>query len=255
MNELTHQTEEALKAIRAKVAHRREYLNILEMELYNTRQALQEFNNQYRTRLGTLELELNRLERILDDNISTQESEQKSSGSTKAKEEQEGKDSSSAHSHKPKNKLKSTKNPDYERKVREIFRNLAKRFHPDLTNDKDEKKRREEIMAKINQAYTSRDLELLQELAQDSEIQSNNQATGPDEEYMRFKIELRQLETMIFEVEHTIRELDTSPVMQMRTEAKTEENAGRDMLGNMEFDLKLRIAELREHLLDLGLEV
>ena len=255
MNELTHQTEEALKAIRAKVAHRREYLNILEMELYNTRQALQEFNNQYRTRLSTLELELNRLEQILDDNISSPEKEQERSDSSKTKDEQERTEGNSAHSHKPKNQLKSTRNPDYERKVRELFRNLAKRFHPDLTNDADEKNRREEIMAKINQAYTARDLDLLQELAQDSAIQSDSQATGPNAEYLRFKIELRQLETMIFEVEHTIRELDLSPAMQMRTEAKTEENAGRDMLGNMEFDLKLRIAELREHLLDLGLEV
>jgi hypothetical protein len=255
MNELTHQTEEALKAIRAKVAHRREYLNILEMELYNTRQTLQEFNNQYRTRLGTLELELNRLEQILDNNISSREPELERSDSTNNKEEQERTRRKSAHVHPAKNQLKSTRNPDYERKVRELFRNLAKRFHPDLTNDSDEKKRREEIMAKINQAYTSRDLDLLQELAQDSAIQGDNQIAGPNEEYMRFKIELRQLETMIFEVEHTIRELDLSPAMQMRTEAKTEENAGRDMLGNMEFDLKLRIAELREHLIDLGLEV
>jgi hypothetical protein len=253
MNKLTKQTQEALKAIRAKVAHRREYLDILEMELMNTRQVLQEFSTLYRQRLGSLETELNRLEGILDEDVSARKGAPGSNGAGNA--EGHKKNTEEPNQHHQKRKLHSTKNPDYERKIRELFRKLAKRFHPDLANEAEEKKQREAIMAKINQAYSARDLKALEELARDIATNMDGDSVGPDKEYLRLKVELRHLETMIFEVEHTIRELDLSPVMQMRSEAKSEDRAGRDLLGTMEFDLKLRIAELREHLLDLGLEL
>lgn len=252
MKKLTHQTQEVVKTLRAKVAHRREYLDILEMELSNTRLALQEFTILYRQRLSPLEDELSRLEQILDEGTRLREQERSANGAGKTQEQTEDKHKSQHH--RRESRLPSTKNPLFERKIRELFRNLAKRFHPDLTDEQGEKKQREEIMSRINQAYSARDLKALETLAEESAAYSSKSA-GPEEEIVRLKIELRHLEAMIFEVEHTIRELDISPAMQLCTEAKIEENAGRDLFGDMEFDLKLRIAELQEHLLDLGLEV
>jgi hypothetical protein len=55
-------------------------------------------------------------------------------------------------------------------------------------------------------------------------------------------------------VEHTIRELDNSPAMQMRTEYKIETQAGRDMLADLKESYQMRISELRDHLIDLGVE-
>ena len=254
MNKLTHQTLEAVKAVRAKVAHRREYLDILEMELSNTRLALQEFTSLYRQRLGPLENELSRLEQILDEGTRLREHRRSANGGGKTQEQTGDKHKSRQH-HRKESRLPSTKNPLFERKIRELFRNLAKRFHPDLADEAGEKKQREEIMSRINQAYSARDLKALETLAEESGAYSNGKSTGPEDELIRLKVELRHLEAMIFEVEHTIRELDISPAMQLRTEAKIEDNAGRDLFGDMEFDLKLRIAELQEHLLDLGLEV
>jgi len=60
---------------------------------------------------------------------------------------------------------------------------------------------------------------------------------------------------MIFEIEQTIRELDLSPAMQMRGDANDGRPHRRDILREMEADYLAKIADLREQLLALGLEI
>lgn len=135
-----------------------------------------------------------------------------------------------------------------------MFRNLAKRFHPDLAGDDVDREQREKIMAQINEAYSSRDMKTLQSLAERAKASRNGSSRSPKVELARLKMELSDLEAMVFEVEHTIRELDNSPAMQMRTEYKIETQAGRDMLADLRESYQMRIDELREHLIDLGVE-
>jgi len=254
---LTHAGQEELAALRAKAAHRREYLGILELELFNTRAALQEFSDEYNARLGPLENEYQRLEQLMDAAIEEEEAAYRkqpagSNGSRGRRPHQDRRKGPASRTSTA--RLPRAKDADYERKIRELFRNLAKRFHPDLVNAPDEKQQREKIMARINQAYTARDLKALESLAKDYAAQMNGKSGGPAAELAHLKVELRQLEAMIFEVEHTIRELDLSAAWQLRSEVSSERQAGRDMLGDLEANIKGRIAELREHLLDLGVE-
>jgi curved DNA-binding protein CbpA len=134
-----------------------------------------------------------------------------------------------------------------------LFRNLAKRFHPDLVNDPKEKSRRQGIMARINAAYSARDLPALESLARRTELAHNSSRPDPGTELAQLKMELADLEAMVFEVEHTIRELDLSSAMQLRSEYESGRNAGRDFFIELERSLKERIDELREHLLDLDI--
>jgi peptidoglycan hydrolase CwlO-like protein len=256
MKKLTQVGQEELAALRAKVAHRREYLGILEMELFNTRAALQEFTAEYNARLGDLEAEYQRLESLMDAAFEEEEAARQKPGAS-PNGRAYSKKARGSHRQRPRHKasrLPRAKDPEYERKIRELFRNLAKRFHPDLASEPDEKEQREQIMAKINAAYTARDLGALESLAKDYAAQVNGNSGEPAAEFAHLKVELRHLEAMIFELEHTIRELDLSPAWQLRSEVNSERLAGRDMLGDMELNIKERIAELREHLLDLGVE-
>lgn len=260
MKKLTYPALEELEALRTKVSRRREYLELLEFELFNTRNSLQEFTEAYNARLGALEKELNRLEGLLD--IKFEEEEQlreklkgrqprgwrysssgpSRSGSGETPDEEVGEQE----------REKRKKDPLYEEKIRELFRNLAKRFHPDLAEEDEERAERERIMAEINQAYTARDMKALEKLAKEAGEQENTNAVGPHAEILRKKVELRHLEGMIFEVEHTIREIDLSPAMQLRNDLRFEKEAGRDFFADIESNLKQRISELSEHLLDLG---
>jgi hypothetical protein len=52
--------------------------------------------------------------------------------------------------------------------LKSLYRQLARRFHPDLTTDPVERERRNRLMAEINAAYSRRDLIALQTLAAQS---------------------------------------------------------------------------------------
>lgn len=242
---------EELTALRAKVAHRREYLNLLQFELFNTRAALQEFTILYSARLGPLEAEYSRLEALMDEAIAF--FEEAMSAKENGQSRDEGKQSEPRGGSYPPRPEKKDADPEFEQKVRELFRNLAKRFHPDLVNDPKEKTRRQSIMARINAAYMARDLPAMESLARHTEIAANGSRPDPSAQLAQLKMELADLEAMIFEVEHTIRELDLSPAMQLRSEYEAERNAGRDFFIELERGLWERIDELREHLLELDI--
>jgi len=56
-----------------------------------------------------------------------------------------------------------------EAEILKVYRELAKRFHPDLARNDRERSRRAEIMLRINVAYSERDLLTLQTMAKDAE--------------------------------------------------------------------------------------
>jgi hypothetical protein len=61
------------------------------------------------------------------------------------------------------------KAPPPSTELRDLYRLLAKRFHPDLARTTDERRRREEMMLRINEAYRLRNLAALQSLAKETE--------------------------------------------------------------------------------------
>lgn len=250
MKSLSPQSHADLEALRTKVARRREYLDILELELFNTRGMLQEFTAVYNERIGPLEREFQRLEQLLEREMEPPRPE---SSPRQGQNGRPGSDTGTAPPSSQYSRKKISKDPEFEQKIRELFHNLAKRFHPDLAGAEEDKKRREQIMAQINAAYTTRDLGTLQSLAKMTRSTANGNS-GPKAELASLKIELRNLEAMIFEVEHTIREIDNSPAMQMRTDMNMETQSGRDMMADLEANLRERIEQLCEHLLDLGIE-
>lgn len=246
-----------LDGVRAKVQRRREYLDLLETELGNTRRALQEFTDVYNRRVAPLEKQRARLRQMLDEILADQGPPASGwlagrRGKPYAAHNQPPEEPASEQERLPAKKPLAAKDPDYERKLRELFRQLAKRYHPDVTHNAAEKKQQEEIMAVINQAYMNKDLETLETVAKSHPAKAGG-SLGPEAEFARLTLELRQLDTMIFEVENTIRELDLSPAMQMHTESKTERNR-RDIFADMESEYRARISELEEQLLGLGVE-
>jgi hypothetical protein len=56
-----------------------------------------------------------------------------------------------------------------EAEILRIYREMAKRFHPDLAKSEKERSRRTEMMLRINVAYSERDLHSLQTIAKDAE--------------------------------------------------------------------------------------
>ncbi|MCL4257284.1 MAG: J domain-containing protein [Anaerolineales bacterium] len=248
-----------LESLRAKLARRREYMDLLDLELTNTRGALQEFTDLYNRRIGPLEAHQQRLQRQLDELTADQAppsnawrgargSRRGGAAWTHAGEEAQEPDADQPFK---KHAAPTSQDVNYERRVRDLFRRLAKRYHPDLAPDDEQRKWHEEIMAEVNQAYSAKNLQALEALDKRMELEMELSPT-PAVELARLTVELRQLETLIFDMEQTIRELDLSPAMQMRTELRTDQEDGRDTLAALEREMRSRIAALEEQVLILG---
>ncbi|HEX7042716.1 MAG TPA: hypothetical protein VF189_05695 [Patescibacteria group bacterium] len=79
--------------------------------------------------------------------------------------------------------------------VKDVWKKLIRKFHPDLVMDKNEKTRREEIMKKINLAYSHFDLDTLKHFEENPENEEINGAS------------IERLESILVSIENTIIEL------------------------------------------------
>lgn len=62
------------------------------------------------------------------------------------------------------------KNTDELKQIKQLYRKLIQKYHPDLTQNADEKRRREKIMKKINRAYEDESLAVLQDIDEEANI-------------------------------------------------------------------------------------
>lgn len=75
------------------------------------------------------------------------------------------------------------------KKIREVWRKLARKFHPDLAEDKDEKKRRENMMKFINNAYAKKDFDLLKSLEEKGLLEDTKDIQTKNPEQLLVELE------------------------------------------------------------------
>ncbi|MDH5508029.1 MAG: J domain-containing protein [Anaerolineae bacterium] len=261
-----------LAGLRARLALKQEYIAVLELELFNTRADLNEFTEIYNRQIAPLQRQVNSLRKKLFKTLEERRAETGENGDDypamgingmkrdegpEAGEPDDPKD----NGRKKKSKARISKNnapkisPSLEARIRDLFRNLAKRFHPDLTSDPAEKSWREKIMAQVNQAYTARDLNTLLALAEYPDQFANSSMQSRSDELDYLKVELVRLDGVIREIEATLKQIEVSPIMQLRREIGMAQRDGRDLLADMTADLEMQIMNLVEYLASLGVEV
>jgi len=131
-----------------------------------------------------------------------------------------------------------------EKQVKRLYRQLARRYHPDLAQDRDEIQYRTKKMAALNEAYASRSLTELAALASEAEPDSMDQAhlnkttAGMIEALEK---ELAQVRRRTLLIQNEIQNLHNTPVVRLSLETKLAQLAGRDLLGEMANNLKYTI--------------
>lgn len=250
-----------LTMLRMRLNKKREYIAILELELFNTRVALHEFAAKYNERIAPLERKLGRLRRLLYEQLESQREENGQSEDPGFGEDEPADQEFSYHEKDGNGwraigkKKKKSRSPKIEEQIRDLFRELAKRFHPDLTNDPDEKKWRQEVMTKVNQAYANRDLKALQALAEQPDRPMFTPDQTKEQEIEALKAELLRLDGVIADLKARIHHLEESPAWRLKLEARMQRRSGADMLGQMQQELIEKIAELEERLIVMGIDL
>jgi hypothetical protein len=213
---------EELAAIRAILAER-------ELELVDLRSQLTAFEGRYLRHVGTLYAELDEwkariseLRARLDPSASAKEHAQQAREQARQTYEDAHGAASRATDFAPSPELKS------------LFREVAKRIHPDFCRDAEDLERRTRLMAEANRAYEVGDDEALQRIF--DEYQDGDDAVegeGIGAELIRVIRQISQARERVAAIERELTALRKSEIALLKKQAEESEEAGRDLLAEL----------------------
>ena len=225
---------EQLAAVRMRLAER-------ESELAQLRAQLKTFEGRYLRQVGVLYAELDELEaRIAEREVDLYDSDSARSRAEDARQRaRETHDAafgnaSEAEEFDPPPSLKT------------LFREVAKRIHPDFARDEAEQKHFTLLMARANQAYKRGDTETLQRLLDDHrEINAFIAGEDAAAELLRIARQIRHAERDIATLDAEWRILLSGETGQLHLDAEAAALEHRDLLTELAAGLREQIADAR----------
>jgi hypothetical protein len=228
---------EQLAGVRTELAER-------ESELAQIRAQLKTFEGRYLRQVAVLYAELDDVEaRIFERELDLQDSDGARRRAEEARQRaQETHDAaygeaSEAEEYEPPPSLKT------------LFREVAKRIHPDFGRDEAEQKYFTMLMARANQAYGRGDAETLQRLLDDHrEINASVAGEGRSAELLRITRQIRHAERDIARLDAERQSLLASEVAQFQVDAEAAALEHRDLLAELATNIREQIAAARQRL-------
>jgi len=126
--------------------------------------------------------------------------------------------------------------------LKQLYRQLARRFHPDLALDEADRAYRTDMMMAINAAYTAGNLEALERLANEPDSISGIPQT-PGELAAALEHEVERCRLRLREIGEELSTLERHHSARLMRRAEQAEARGRDLLAELAADLRHRIAE------------
>lgn len=137
--------------------------------------------------------------------------------------------------------------PASEAEIKRLYRQLARRYHPDLAQDDHERAWRTEKMQLINDAYAARSLAELAALANDMDslIDTGPLRAGQSEAQLinALQTEIDRCQKRLRGIDKELRGLRYRPSVELSLEVKSARRQGRDLLSEMAADLERKIAK------------
>lgn len=211
--------QEELERKKVELAELETELVEKELSLATFQAELNSFENEYMRVIGTRYTELDRIEAEINEYIALQESNQ---------------------DFKPSPELKK------------LYREVAKKVHPDLATDDEERQRRQKLMVEVNQAYENGNLEQLKAILQDWESSPESlKGEGISFDLIRIIRQIAQSRERLKTIQTEIQLLEQTELSQLRQKILQAKESGQDLLANMANDLDEQINDLKEKLKQL----
>jgi hypothetical protein len=255
---LSEASDHELQTLRYEVSVRQEHVAQLELELFDTRADLIVFEREMEERLGLLKRQIERLEvKIID---ARRQAARRAQWGDRADSPDIPEDVVDQFQRTWRREEKGASPPPPKREVNEatkeelkdLYRSLAKRFHPDLAPDPQEKAWREKRMAEVNAAYANLDKAALETLVGKTDWSPEPAVKSRDDEVAALRTEIRRLDRLIAELDTDLRELINSETVKLMLEVSSARRSGWDLLGKMENDLLAQISSLQVELSTLS---
>jgi hypothetical protein len=225
---------EQLAAVRSTLAERTS-------ELAQLRAQLRTFEGRYLRQVGVLYAELDDLEaRIAELEVDLYDSDSARARAAEARRQaQETHEAAFASAHEA---------PEFDPPptLKTLFREIARRIHPDFARDDDEQQHFTLLMARANQAYSTGDTATLQRLLDDHlEINASVDGEGPAAELARITRQIQHAHRDIASLDAERGTLLASEIAQLHLEAEAAAHEHRDLLSELATGLRDQIADAK----------
>jgi hypothetical protein len=231
----------ALLDKRERLAAVRTTLAESESELAQIRAQLKTFEGRYLRQVGVLYAELDELEaRIAEREVALYDSD-----SARRRAEETRRQAQETHD-AAFGEAREAEEFDPPPSLKTLFRDVAKRIHPDFARDDDELRHFTLLMARANQAYSRGDTEMLQRLLDDHrEINASIAGEGTAAELLRITRQIQHAERDIAALEAERHALLAGEIAQLHRDAEAAAREHRDMLTELATSLREQIADAR----------
>lgn len=250
----------------AEIEIRKRRVAEMQTELADFRETLGRFNAEYHARVGVLFVELDKLElaiaeyefritQLMTNPHTTPENlEQQTRQQFTAQREQIHEDEEETRYHQEAYREEQRRpqlDEESEASLKALFRELARRFHPDLAKTEDERRQREGIMKRVNAAFHERDIDALRAIGAEHEVDDAAFQAKPIGEKLVWAIrEISRLDQLIETLGAERAALEASELAMLWNRHQSGEN----VVGHLEAGLTMKIADMRERLQSLIVE-
>ena len=180
-----------------------------ELDLATTHGVLQNFEREYQQIIGTRYAELERIEIQIAEYMAY---------------------------------LESSRDFNPSEDIKQVYRQVAKLIHPDLTTDPQQKSIRQQLMTEANQAYEDGNIDRLREILRSWESRPEAvQGEGIGAELIRIIRKIAQCRERLHKIHQEIAEIEQTELYQLQVEVNSAREKGKDLLVEMARDLDEQI--------------
>ncbi|MBC8283144.1 MAG: hypothetical protein H8E32_04965 [Nitrospinae bacterium] len=247
---LSPQAEE-LQAKRRELVQLRKNLAEMELQLSTEKAELNLFEIRYQQVVGAMYAELD----IVKAQVLGLASKLYPNAETFREEAESAREHAKEYSEKKEETKSSQKEFSPPESLKKLFRRVAKKIHPDLSSSAEERKKRNELMAKLNQAYDKLDEEAIRSVLVEWETEGfSEDSLELGEQLERAVLQLAQIRNRLNHISDELEELQLSEMHQLKLNIESAELEGRDLLQEIADDIEEKINKSKSRIRDLAHE-
>jgi hypothetical protein len=217
-----------------------------ELQCAHLRAELGAFERQYLHFVGSRYAELDDLKAQIAEQLAQEQPDNPNRQRSAREARTKSNESNSAAGEKASQEPKAFQpSPD----TKQLYREVARRIHPDLTSDREDRAKRQQLMADANQAYERGDKAELARILTEYEYRPEAVVgEGAGAELIRVIRRISQAKSRMAEIEAGIQELMRSDLYQLKLRLDEAERRGHDILHEMTEKVEDQIAQAKRHL-------
>ena len=135
--------------------------------------------------------------------------------------------------------------------LKQLYRELAKRTHPDLAVDDNDRRQRSQNMVIVNGAYATRDTDTLRQMLRKLDAGHPTLVEDPTQREARLRLEYAHVRDAIMRAKIDIAEMNQGPMMKLKLEHAVAQSRRRDVFQEVEQQLSTQLMVAQSELQQL----